>query len=476
MAGANTDERNLLIAIECASDRMAAAAGGTPVECGGNDKSFNLLVQIAQNLKATITGLGGSVGFQDYTSTLGLWQTIQCETAALTGLTGTSMNYPGWVNEDSAVNAVVCNLSQVDTNTGASVEEENISDYVPGLETIACLMNQIADNGFAPPPPAPPAPTGLIANAGDTQVTLLWNASVGATSYEVFRSTSNGGPYSSIASGIVPLGYVDTGRTNGVTYYYVVQAHNSGGNSGNSNQASATPNSPLGLFIASLLPFAPDLLIIADSFAGSNGDPVDSAPDSSGNNNPMVQANALRVPSFSTNAVNGKSAYEFSEASSSFLQCPFAGLTTMCSIAVFARTGANTSVRRICTLTDGINGSDLVALTTPISQYLDNDVLKSYYGGGNPVTPAPIADTNFHSSAAWIEGLNGELTLDNASPVTSASAETALPTGFAVIGGLSSGGSSHFNGKIAFHARWATAPSSANIAIIMGLVQNYYGL
>jgi fibronectin type 3 domain-containing protein len=90
----------------------------------------------------------------------------------------------------------------------------------------------------------PPPPTSLSATAGNAQVSLSWTASAGATSYNVLRSTSNGGPYSSIATGVTTTSYIDTSVTNGTTYYYVVQAVGSGGTSGNSNQASATPTGP----------------------------------------------------------------------------------------------------------------------------------------------------------------------------------------------------------------------------------------
>jgi len=88
---------------------------------------------------------------------------------------------------------------------------------------------------------APAAPTNLVAAAGNAQVSLSWNASSGATSYNVLRSTISTGPYSTVATGITATSHTDTGLTNGTTYYYVVQAVNSAGASPNSNQASATP-------------------------------------------------------------------------------------------------------------------------------------------------------------------------------------------------------------------------------------------
>ncbi|HKW56678.1 MAG TPA: glycoside hydrolase family 44 protein [Candidatus Acidoferrum sp.] len=88
---------------------------------------------------------------------------------------------------------------------------------------------------------APPAaPSGLTASGGNAQVSLSWNASSGATSYHVKRSTTNGGPYTQVAAPTANSD-LDTGLTNGTTYYYVVSALNAAGESANSSQASATP-------------------------------------------------------------------------------------------------------------------------------------------------------------------------------------------------------------------------------------------
>jgi fibronectin type 3 domain-containing protein len=86
----------------------------------------------------------------------------------------------------------------------------------------------------------PTAPTGLQATAGNAQVSLTWNASAGATSYHVKRSTTSGSAYTQIANPTL-ASYTDTTVTNGTPYYYVVTALNSAGESGNSNQATATP-------------------------------------------------------------------------------------------------------------------------------------------------------------------------------------------------------------------------------------------
>ena len=86
----------------------------------------------------------------------------------------------------------------------------------------------------------PGIPAGLTATAGNAHVTLLWNVSSGANSYSISRSTTSGGPYTSIANQNA-ASYTDTAVTNGLTYYYVVSARNSYGVSANSSQVSATP-------------------------------------------------------------------------------------------------------------------------------------------------------------------------------------------------------------------------------------------
>ena len=94
-----------------------------------------------------------------------------------------------------------------------------------------------------PQPPSPSPPGGLSATPGNNQVALAWNPSSGATSYRVKRATVSGGPYALIASPTSPS-YADTSATNGTTYYYVVSAVNSAGESNNSSQVNATPQAP----------------------------------------------------------------------------------------------------------------------------------------------------------------------------------------------------------------------------------------
>jgi len=116
----------------------------------------------------------------------------------------------------------------------------NFSLFAMLLACNACSTSSSnsANNGDGNSVPA--APTNLSATAGNQQATLIWTASGGATSYNVKRGTASGGPYTTVGS---PAGttYADTSLTNATAYYYVVTAVNAAGESGNSNQATATP-------------------------------------------------------------------------------------------------------------------------------------------------------------------------------------------------------------------------------------------
>jgi len=90
-------------------------------------------------------------------------------------------------------------------------------------------------------PPETNTSSNLKAVGGNSKVDLNWNEVTGATSYTVKRSTTAGGPYTTIATGVTGTTYTDTDVTNGTTYYYVVTAIVNGSEGWNSNEASATP-------------------------------------------------------------------------------------------------------------------------------------------------------------------------------------------------------------------------------------------
>ena len=113
-------------------------------------------------------------------------------------------------------------------------------DPANGAFLVADLKNNAIRQILTGLPPAPPAaPTGLNPTATYGQISLTWNLSTGATNYNVKRSTTSGGE-TTIAS-TASASYTDTNVLDGTTYYYVVSALNTGGESPNSAEVSAMP-------------------------------------------------------------------------------------------------------------------------------------------------------------------------------------------------------------------------------------------
>jgi polygalacturonase len=88
---------------------------------------------------------------------------------------------------------------------------------------------------------SPPGIPGSLAALGtNLSITLTWFASSNTSSYNLKRSTTNGGSYSTIAN-VAATNYSDAAVNPGTTYFYVVSGTNSAGESANSIQASAVP-------------------------------------------------------------------------------------------------------------------------------------------------------------------------------------------------------------------------------------------
>jgi hypothetical protein len=159
-------------------------------------------------------------------------------TGSVTLTSGSFSSGPIPVTQGSSVISIAAGLLAVGTDTLTAAYTPDTADT--GVYNSATGTGTVTVTSQGSTGTVPAAPTGLTAAAGDQQVALAWNASPGATSYNVKRGAANGGPYTTVASPTITT-YTDTGLTNGTTYYYVVTAVDSAGESSNSNQASATP-------------------------------------------------------------------------------------------------------------------------------------------------------------------------------------------------------------------------------------------
>jgi fibronectin type 3 domain-containing protein len=94
--------------------------------------------------------------------------------------------------------------------------------------------------------PTPASPTGMTATVmSSTAINLSWNAVNGATSYNVYRSTSAGQAPASmtlVSANQTGLSYADTGLTASTMYYYKVTAVNGVGSGAATAEVSAQTN------------------------------------------------------------------------------------------------------------------------------------------------------------------------------------------------------------------------------------------
>ena len=137
--------------------------------------------------------------------------------------------------------------TQIATQSSTSYADTGLTNgtkyfYVVAAYNSAGSSANSTEVNATPALPPPTAPTGLAAAAGNAQIALTWTASAGATSYHVKRSTTSGAETQ--ISAPTSNSYTDTGLTNGTKYFYVVSAVNSGGESANSPEVSATPAAP----------------------------------------------------------------------------------------------------------------------------------------------------------------------------------------------------------------------------------------
>lgn len=145
-------------------------------------------------------------------------------------------------------------------------------------------------SGGGAPPAAPGAPSNLNATAASSsQINLSWQASpTSGVTYNVHRSTTSGFSPSSanlVASGISGTTFSDTGLAASTTFFYLVTAVNSNGESAPSNQASATTQAGGGI------PRSNTLFILAGatqsntgalSFTAGSGATTDTIPADNG--------------------------------------------------------------------------------------------------------------------------------------------------------------------------------------------------
>jgi hypothetical protein len=138
-----------------------------------------------------------------------------------------------WINQ-------VLVWTQQDNSAGDFYFKDGVYEqsHGPTLQMDAYVTNILMWTSSGTNPPA--APTGLAATPALAQIGLAWNPSVGATNYNLKRSTVSGGPYATITN-LTGTNDTDASVTNGTVLYYVVAAVDAFGESANSAQVDALP-------------------------------------------------------------------------------------------------------------------------------------------------------------------------------------------------------------------------------------------
>ena len=237
--------------------RMAAfeaqhgLTGGT-----GPANSYSPLEQIYIHNSTGTSGTPSQVDAMNLAAALAYYQELTGDTQYLSLLTQLFDEGTKWGYNDPNV--------PVDKNSAASYFAQTCrSSQYPGTEdktrgkvqiTLYPVMNFLAhyyDGGGSPPPPPPVnppnAPSGLSGNSpSTTQINLSWtDNSSDETGFKVERRLLSGGTFSQIAlTGANATSYGDTGLSASTAYEYRVRATNNAGDSGYSNNASATTQSP----------------------------------------------------------------------------------------------------------------------------------------------------------------------------------------------------------------------------------------
>ncbi|MEM3413787.1 MAG: kelch repeat-containing protein, partial [Thermoplasmata archaeon] len=165
------------------------------------------------------------------------------------GVSGSPYSNETWAYSYSANTWILLNLSKVPQARGAhALATDGKSVYVFYGDAGAYPTQPFNDTWVLNLGTAPSPPRNLVAKAGHGKIFLQWETpgSDGGspiTSYKIYRGTSSGNLTYLTTVGN-QLNYTDAAVTVGTTYYYAVSAVNTIGESGLSNEASATPLSP----------------------------------------------------------------------------------------------------------------------------------------------------------------------------------------------------------------------------------------
>jgi fibronectin type 3 domain-containing protein len=291
----------------------------------------------------------------------------------------------------------------------------------------------------------PSAPSGLSASAGNAQVSLSWNAPSCATAYDVKRSTVSGSGYATVSSP-TSTSYTDTGLTNGTTYYYVVDAKDSAGTSGNSAQASATPTSGGSSGTVSInsggpavSPFVADV----DFSGGAEATNWTGTIDTSAASNPAPQAvyqsERYGANTYTIGGLTANTNYTvrlhfcenyFTASGLRVFNVSINGTSELSNFDIYATAGAiHKAVTKQYTIASDANGNIAVAYTNVTNNALSNGVEVLTASGSPPAAPTGLAASAGNAQVSLTWNSSSGATSYNVYRGTTSGSEVSIATG-----------------------------------------------
>ncbi len=213
------------------------AKAGVMIRANLNANSPNAFIAVTPGNGVTFqtrSTAGGTSGFNNTTGLVAPYW-VRLVRSGNTFTASRSVNGTSWIQQGSATtiamgSTVYVGLAVTAHNNGALCTATFDNVTLPGWSNWTL----------------PPAPSALSGVAENGEAALTWAAAATATSYNIKRSTTNGGPYTIVANSST-TDYTDTGLTNGLTYYYVVSALNPAGESGDSASTALVSRPPVNL-------------------------------------------------------------------------------------------------------------------------------------------------------------------------------------------------------------------------------------
>ena len=196
----------------------------------------------------TVTGVSGS----SWTSSAGAL-TVVPPPAVPTGLSATGGYEQISLSWNASANATSYNVYRgssgntvtnfIGSSTTTNFTDSGLSDATTWFYAVTGvnISGESAASGTVSAQTVPAAPTTPVATAGFGQVNLSWTAPAGATSYNIYRSTSSGTEI--VMTNVTATSFTDMTVAD-ASYYYVITAVGAGGQGATSSEVSGMPNFP----------------------------------------------------------------------------------------------------------------------------------------------------------------------------------------------------------------------------------------